>query len=90
MEQEDKGNDETPKATREKIHIPLQRNISVTAEFSTTAREAIKQHRSIFRGERKGSHQSRAAYSVKNSIQEQEWNKQIYQQQKMKAFCKYL
>ena len=87
MEQEDKGNDETPKATREKIHIPLQRNISVTAEFSTTAREAIKQHRSIFRGERKGSHQSRAAYSVKNSIQE---HKQIYQQQKMKAFCKYL
>lgn len=65
MEQEDKGNDETPKATREKMHVPLQRNIRVTAEFSTTTREAKKQYRSIFRGERKGSHQSRAAHSVK-------------------------
>ena len=73
MEQEDKDNDETPKATREKIHIPLQRNIRVTAEFSMTTREAIKQYRSIFRGERKGSHQSRTAYSVKkNSLQKQE------------------
>ena len=61
MEQEDKDNDETPKAAREKIHIPLERNIRVTAEFSMTTREAIKQ----YRGERKGSHQSRTAYSVK-------------------------
>ena len=64
MEQEDKGNDETPKATREKMHVYLQRNIRVTAEFLIT-REAKKQYRSIFRGERKGSHQSRVAHSVK-------------------------
>lgn len=50
-----KGNDETPKATREKTHIPLKRNIRMTAEFSRTTMEARKQYSDIFREKRKTS-----------------------------------
>lgn len=64
-EQNIKGNVEIPKATREKTHIALQRNVRMTAECSMTTTGARKQYSDVFREMRKSNCQPRIVYGIK-------------------------
>lgn len=90
MEQEDKGNDETPKSNQRKCTSPYKGTLGSLQEFSTTTRRSQKTIQEyIQRGEEK-RHQSRAAHSVKKFPSGARMKQTYLPTKKMKTFSKYL